>query len=99
MTIGDTIADGQIDARRGTGLGLYISRALVRGPGGDITVESALRRGSCFRFSDPVNVVEAQQTTVATTSSTDVDEVLKVLIIDDNDLVLNANQILVQTIG
>ncbi|HEX9682631.1 MAG TPA: PAS domain-containing sensor histidine kinase [Acidimicrobiales bacterium] len=41
------------DARRfgGTGIGLYIVRALVEGMGGSVGVDSELGRGSCFEVS------------------------------------------------
>ncbi len=41
--------------RRGVGLGLYISRAIVQGHGGRIWAESTLGKGSTVRFTLPVS--------------------------------------------
>jgi signal transduction histidine kinase len=42
--------------RRGVGLGLYISRAIVQGHGGRIWAESRIGEGSTFYFTLPVHV-------------------------------------------
>ena len=42
--------------RRGIGLGLYISKAIVQGHGGRIWAESQIGQGSTFRFTLPIHV-------------------------------------------
>ncbi|MEO5366646.1 MAG: transporter substrate-binding domain-containing protein, partial [Magnetococcus sp. WYHC-3] len=46
----------------GVGLGLAISRQLVRLMGGDIAVDSTPGQGSCFQFSLPVSLATLQTT-------------------------------------
>jgi signal transduction histidine kinase len=45
--------------RRGVGLGLYISKAIVQGHGGRIWAESQVGRGSTFCFTLPIHVAES----------------------------------------
>ena len=66
-------ANAQIDhLYGGTGLGLPISRKLARAMGGDVTLESIEKLGSCFVLELPVETVEVDDlATVETQAETD----------------------------
>ena len=74
---------------QGTGLGLAISRQYVQLMGGTISVTSDSGKGSCFRFSIPIKLVNANEVRNAGVSrnvvgiETPVDN-LRILIVDDN---------------
>lgn len=57
------------DTQRGTGLGLSLSRELIRGMGGDITVTTEIGIGSRFTITLPC-VAPPAATTMASSSST-----------------------------
>lgn len=42
----------------GTGLGLYMAKAMVEAQGGQISVESSIGAGSCFSYTVPIAVAE-----------------------------------------
>ncbi|MCP4397150.1 MAG: response regulator [bacterium] len=48
-----------LQAKKGTGLGMSISRQFVRMMGGEITIHSEIGKGSVFSFDIPVGRVEA----------------------------------------
>lgn len=66
----------------GTGLGLPISRQLVRLMGGDIEVDSEIGQGSTFRFRLSLSPVEARSPSPAPVA--EVDPRTRVLVVEDN---------------
>ena len=67
-------------ARGGTGLGLAIARHLVTLMGGDIGVESALGRGSRFRFTARLGPANADRDRIARR----IEPLLRVMLVDTN---------------
>ena len=78
----DKSPDGQ---RRGTGLGLPITRKLVELLGGEITLESHEHRGSIFRVALPLQEVDSDDESPADIyESIDALRGVRVLIFEDN---------------
>jgi signal transduction histidine kinase/DNA-binding NarL/FixJ family response regulator len=71
----------------GTGLGLTISRQLVRLMGGDIQVESAEGKGSCFSFDMPELIADAAKVATQTLGQVIGYEGVRkhILVVDDTD--------------
>lgn len=82
----------------GTGLGLVISRELVRLMGGDITVESERGKGSTFTVSLAVGAVEAPPSEDHVPSSETV-RPMKILLVDDHDINRRAISLMLEPLG
>ena len=74
----------------GTGLGLSIVKNLIVLQNGDITVESALGKGTTFSFYIPYGIAEEQPDTITTAGVHPIEgnanKLLRVLVVDDNTI-------------
>jgi signal transduction histidine kinase/AmiR/NasT family two-component response regulator len=86
------VGDGLPHRGGGTGLGLVISRKLVRLMGGEIAVTSELGKGSTFRFSLDLPVAEAAAISRGITATPARSEALSFLVAEDNTV----NQMIIE---
>jgi signal transduction histidine kinase/ActR/RegA family two-component response regulator len=94
-------ADDSIGRRfGGTGLGLTISRELVRGMGGEITVESEPGAGTCFRVRVPAPELEDQSGAAALSDPAHAARWdARVLVVEDNPVNLVVARRLIERTG
>jgi two-component system NtrC family sensor kinase len=78
----------------GTGLGLPLSRSIVDGHGGTLTVDSRPGQGTCFRVSIPRNPVRSAGAAVAAAPSP-----YRVLVVDDEPNLRKLARRMVEALG
>lgn len=84
---------------KGTGLGLFTTLGIVRAHGGAITVYSEAGAGACFSLFFPANISEAVPPVADTPRDGPAGAGQTVLIVDDEQLVLDATRAVLQSGG
>ncbi|MEZ4461679.1 MAG: PAS domain S-box protein [bacterium] len=79
-------------AERGTGLGLWLCDEIVRKLGGRMEVESQLGKGSTFIIRLPRSHGQQEVEVASLEETTDTEYMLRVLVVDDDELVLQSVQ-------
>ena len=74
----------------GTGLGLAICQRIVTEMGGQLTVTSQLAQGTCFRVALPVATREDAEVAAAPFAEVSASRRGKILVVDDEEIVLRA---------
>lgn len=83
----------------GTGLGLFICRNVVSALGGELTVESSVGKGSCFRVVLPSTVQDSERPRSITPEVLPADREigpLRILVADDERAILEVMKILLR---